>query len=819
MQSLKHDVREAWRSIRRNPGLSLTLILTLALGISANTVVFNLVNGLVLKPLPVSEPNELAVVAVVDERDPVPQGLSMGDYRDYRDQVEEFSSLAAYRIDSAGLSTGKEAVRAMVSYVTPNYFPMLGIKAAHGALLSPSGLSEKDYQPLIVLGYGCWKRLFGADPAAVGRTVWVNGERMTVAGITPEGFRGTYSLLEMDAYLPLAMDLRRGAGSDPWTDRGGNSLRVLGRLRPGATLEQAQASLRVVSARLAAEYPKTNRERRTLAVEERWARPEPLMADFLPLVVSIFLGLVLMVLLVAAFNAFNLLMARALGQQAAMAVRSAMGARRSRLVRQFMTEVFLLSILGGLAGLFAGLWGSRFLAGLDAASDFPLGLDLSGDWRVWAYALGLSLLAGLLLGVLPAIRASGGPTQLILGPASRGAVAQSRVGWVRSALVTSQVAISVLLLVAAGLFLRSLQKASDLELGFEPQGVLNVSIDPGLQGYSSSRAESLFQQLTRRARALPGVESAAMAYSVPMGYFSYAADIQAERWLGIEDSPKPDAGFNLVGPGYFETLNIPLIKGRPLSEEDHRGGHRVAVVNLALANRLWPGRNPIGKRFSYQGEKGPLLEVVGVTPEGVFESLFAAARPYFFIPMAHNPQSLRTLHLRTQGPPAQLASDVRRLVRELDSNMPVFDVQTMEQSLASLNGFFIPRLAAGLASVVGLLGLFLAVIGVYGVVSYASRLRKHEFGIRMALGARRRDVLKLVSRQGLALVVGGLVTGAAAALLLSQVVSGLLFGVAARDLPTFLLVVLLLFIAGMAASVLPAHRAAKTDPALALRSE
>ncbi|MEE8586399.1 MAG: ABC transporter permease [Acidobacteriota bacterium] len=815
MDSLLQDIRYAFRSLSKNPGLTLVFVFTLALGVGANTAVFAVLNSMIFRPLPVPDPHQLTVVATIDETTSTPFGLAYADYRDYRDQVQEFSSLAAYQIGFEGLSTGNQAQRITVSYVTDNFFSMLGIEPALGQFIRPHPGSEKNYQPVLVLGHSFWENFFGADAGIIGETVRINGKPVRVIGVAPHGFQGTYYFLKMDGYLHLGMELDRSEG---WEDRQGSHLHAIGRRKPEVSLEQLRASLQVVSAGLEKEYPKLNRGEKAVAYPENWVRPEANTAEWWPVIATVFLTLVLLVLFVASANGLNLMLVHATVREQSMAVRAALGAGRARLVRQFLTETVLMSALGGLAGLALGAWVCRLLESLPLNTDLPVRLDFGLDWRVYAYIAMLSIVTGLLVGVVPAFRSTRTDVHATLGSAGRTLVG-GRGRRLRSGLVIAQVAVSVMLLIVAGLFVRGLGRARNMDLGFRPQGILNLSLDPGQNGYSQEQGRAFYRELEQKVRALAGVESASYAYSVPAGYnFSSAAVIPDGR------IPQPDettvvAGFNRVSSGYFETMQIEILRGRPFQPRDRADAPLVAIVNSPLAQTLWPDQDPLGKRFSYKGQDGPYLEVVGICREGRFGFLLEEPQRHFFVPLEQDYTSLRTLQVRTLGIPESLAPQLRELIRSLDPNLAAFSIRSMEQTLEGANGFFLLNLSAGFGAGLGVLGLLLAGLGVYGVVSYASSQRTHEIGIRMALGARRGDVLRLISRQGLVLVLLGVLIGLAAALAFTQVLSSLLFGVDPRDLLTFIAVPLILAAAGLTAAVLPARKASRVDPMAALRTD
>ncbi len=817
METLWQDLRLGLRSLIKSPLFTAAVVLTLGLGVGANAAVFTIVNRLLLKPLPVRDPGGLYVLAIQHEGNEDLHTLSWLDYEDYR-KSGTFEDLAAYTIGFVGLSADQRAERVAVSYVTSNYFSMLGVPPAFGRVLQPGEAAQPGSDPIVVLGHSYWRRRFNADPSVVGRRVIVNGQPFTIAGIVPRSFQGAYALVEFDAYLPLTMqppDEYQNMASK----RDEHTLHVIGRLKPGLTRGRAQAAVDVLAKQLQTQYPDTNKTVRARVIPERLARPEANAADSAPVVAGIFLVLVALVLLVACVNVINLVMVRATVRQRELAVRAALGAGRGRLIRQLLTESVLLAIFGGIAGAFIGRWSIALLSRIQLPGDLPFRFDFSFDWRVFAYIGMVALVAGIGVGILPALRASRTELNAALREGGRGSSDSGARQRVRSILVVGQVAISLVLLVAAGLFVRSAMSAASIDLGFDPSHVLNASVDVAQQGYDEKKGRAFFDELLRRARQLPGVESASFAYSVPLGYYNVAAYLEIEGQPVSDKARKPIAGFNDVGPEYLETMRPRLVKGRFITSQDDERSRPVAVVNETMANRFWPKQDPIGRRFRSTDLDNHWLEIVGVVHDGKQTGLFDDNRSYFFVPLAQHYRSLRVLQLRAAGDPAALTPLVIREIRALDPDLPVFDVVTMERMLDGPNGFFLLRMGALFGGAMGLLGLMLALVGVYGVVSYAASQRTQEIGVRMALGAGRREILSLVLGRGLLLVAVGVGVGTAAALGLSRMVSNLLFGISSMDPITFIGVPLLLAAMAILASYVPASRATRIDPAIALRGE
>ena len=816
MDSIWQDIRVGARTLLKAPLFTAAVVITLGLGIGANAAVFTIVNRMLLKPLPVQDPNGLFVLAVQHEGNEDPHNISWLDYLEYRDRSGAFADLAAYDVNFVGLSADNRAERIAVTYVSSNYFSMLGVPPGLGRVLQPGDPQEPGANPVIVLGHSYWAKRFNRDPSVVGRSVVVNGKPFTIAGVVPEWFQGVYALVEFDAYMPLSMETS-DAYKNMTTKRDEHALHVIGRLKPGLGQKQAQAAVAVLAKQLETQYPDTNKTVRARVIPERLARPEANSADQTPVVAGIFLVLVGLVLLVACVNVINLIMVRATTRQRELAVRAALGAGRRRLVRQMLTESVILALLGGAAGAIVGRAVASMIGAIRLPGDLPFRFDLTYDWRVFGYIALVALAAGIGVGLLPALKASRTDLNTVLREGGRGTSEGSARQRARSVLVVAQVATSLVLLVAAALFVRSVRNAESIDLGFDPTHVLNASVDVEQQGYDEARGRQFFDELLRRAKALPGVQSASLAYSVPLGYYNSAAFLEIEGQPPATDARRPAAGYNAVSPEYIDTIRPRLIRGRFFSAEDDQRGRPVAIVNEYMASRYWPNQEAIGKRFRSTDLKNDWLEIVGVVRNGKQTGLFADPEGYFYVPIAQQYKSLRALQVRAAGDPAALAPLIAKEIRALDPDLPMFDVITMERMIQGPNGFFLLRMGALFGAALGLLGLALALVGVYGVVSYAASQRTQEIGVRMALGASRREILRLVLGRGLVLVGVGIGVGVGLALAVSRLLANFLFNVSAVDPVTFVGVPLLLAAMALFASYVPAFRATRIDPAVALR--
>ena len=820
METLLQDIRYGARMLLKNPGFLIVAVITLALGIGANTAIFSMVDAFLLRPLPVENPAQITVLAFQQKHGNFLTQFSIADYRDIQNQTKEvFSDVFAYQFGLDGLSVDGKADRAMTNYVSGNYFTTLGLKPALGRFILPSEGDVLGADPVMVLGYAYWQTRFGGDPGIVGRKASVDGRPVTIIGVAPKGFVGVYPILSVQGYLPMGMAIIAGNPSDFMTNREVRNVPLLARLRPGVSVQQAQAVLGVVSQRLAQEYPETHKDLAVVAFPELRARPNPDPNNTVLVVGSLFLGLSVMVLLLACVNVANILLVRATVREREMAIRAALGAARVRLIRQLLTESVLVALLGGVAGILLGYWGSSALGAVNMQTDLPLHFDFGFDWRVFGFASTAALLTGIIVGIVPALRASRGNLSAILHAGGRGVVGgKNRL---RSTLVVVQVAGSLMLLIIAGLFTRSLAQAQRSDLGFKPDHVLNLLMDPNEIGYNQAQTRDFYKNLLQRVRALPGVVSASTANSTPMGYYNnYDGSLAIEGYQPPPGQTAPAAFYNTVSTDYFPTMGISLLRGRTFSEADDENARYVAIVSEEMAKQYWAGKDPLGRQFGLSTDPQHSLVVVGVAKDIRMTGLTGPFRPMFYAPFLQHQiaNSLQALQLRTAGVPETMIPEVERIVESLAPQLPIFDVQTMSQAINTLNGLLFYKVGAALAALLGMLGLILAIVGVYGVVSYAATQKTHEIGVRMALGARPADILRMVFREGLLIVGIGLVVGIAGALAAGQVVGSFLT-VSARDPATYAIVTGTLLIVALSACFVPARRAMRVDPMVALRYE
>jgi predicted permease len=819
LESFFQDLRFAVRMLRRNLGVTGVVVLTLALGVGANTAIFALVNGVMLQRLPVPAPEQIVALVVQSSEAPLGAlGFSYPQFVDFRRETASLCEVSGQTLYRGNFTADGHSDTVAGSGVSANYFSVLGLKPALGRLILP-GEAETPGQPgIVVISYAFWQRRFGGDPQIVGKQVHLGGKPATIIGVAPKEFRGQFSIFDFDIYVPLSTEYPDDSATSFWRNRQSHPMSNLARLKPGVTIAEAQSRFDVLSRRLAAEYPASDKGISVRVMDERLSRPVPYANNAFIVFSGLFLFLGGLVLLLACTNIANILTARASVRQREMAIRAAMGGGRSRLLRQMLTETMLTALLGGLAGVLLGAWFTRLLRAIHI-SGFPLRLDFGFDWRVFAYALAVVLVTALLAGLSPALRATRADVNTVLHQGGRADASSKERHKVRGDLMAAQVAGSLMLLIVAGLFVRSLQAAERMNLGFNPNQLLNVTLDTSLNNYNETQTTEFYRSLEDRVRTLPGVQSASLALSVPISY------VRGRQSVYVEGRPLPagqraPAFFsNTVDPPYFDTLRIPLLSGRAFTDGDSDSSQRVAIVNETMARQFWPKESAIGKHFSTVGDSGPFLEIVGVARDSKYRTIAEDPEPYFYLPLAQNFTTERTLQIRSSLPPETLIPEVQHEVLALGTGAPIEEIQTMKDALNGTLGYFIFRLAASLAGAMGLLGLLLAVVGVYGVVSYAATQRTQELGVRMALGASPRQILALLLRQGAQLIAAGLVFGVLGAWLLTRVMSHMLVGVSPSDPVTYVSVAAMLSGITLLACWIPARRAMRVDPMVALRYE
>jgi macrolide transport system ATP-binding/permease protein len=822
LAGLWRDLLYGLRLLGRAPGATALIVVTLALGIAANTTAFTVINSLLLNPLPVARASELVSVSTRETADAananVRLPLSHPNLVDLAAQNTVFTSLAGHSGPMSVTLTGRALPERMFTeLVTANYFETLGVKPRIGRFFLPEEDRVAGRDPVLVLTYAAWQRRFGARPDIVGQTIEINRTAFTVIGVAAEGFRGLDPVFGPDAWVPATMIEQIGSAERrSWlTDRAALGFGATGRLRPGRTLAQADANLTAIAADLARTYPAVNRGR-TVTVqpltraELMGASPQLAMLGSLAL-----MAIPGLVLLIACSNVANLLLARATARRHEIGVRLALGAGRLRVLRQLLTENALLGALGGLVGLAAALGGARLLSSLRPPEFAPNLVDVSVDVNVVAFAIVLSALTTMIFGVAPALATSRTNLVAVLGQDARVAGQPRRTARFRHLLLVGQVALSLMALATAGLFLRSVQRGYAIDPGFERQHLGILLFSPGQAGYDRAKAEPLYRTIRDRIGALPGVASVALASNMPL--FSGAT-----RKLAIDgrtDAMESGGALtvvNSVEPTYFTTIGVALLGGRAFTTADGEDGQKVAIVNDVLARQYWPGRDPIGQHLAFVGDTQP-RRIVGVAETVNYDGIGEAPQPCVYLPLAQNFADSLVLHVRTNGDPSPVLSAVQREMRAIDDRLDVADVRTGQKLVEQ--ALFGATMTGGILGVFGLIALGLASLGMYGVMACNVSLRGPEVAVRMAFGADQRAVLALVLRDGLQLVAIGLVVGAAGAGALSTALSSLLPGMGRIDWVSFAVAMAVLLTVAVIACYVPARRASRLDPLVVIRGE
>jgi predicted permease len=818
MDTLIKDLRYAMRTLVKQPGFTAVAVLSIALGIGVNTTIFSFINAALFRPLPFAEPDRL--VRVWDGN-----SVSYPDYVAYRDETRVFSGLAAYAQRPMSLVVNGQSERIYAEFVSGNYFDVLKANPALGR----GFLAEEDRtagtNPVVVISNALWRRRFNSDPGVVGKSVNLNHSPYTVIGVMPEKFIGATVITPPDLWVPMMMEPIAIAGSRALTSPDEGWLMMLGRLRPDANLGSAQAAVETIAARL----HQARRERnsgpeepggRTVAVvAARGLMVPPQGRTPRLIIVGVLMTVVSLVLLVACANVANMLLARAVNRRKEIAVRLALGAGRWRITRQMLTESILLSVIGGLAGLLLALWGTDLLVTLLPQSLLgnSIAPNLTPDVRVFGYTLMLSLATGVIFGLLPALQSSKPDVVAALKDEKIRLGGTRRRLTLRNLLVVTQIAVSMLLLVTAGLFIRNLRNTQHPDPGFAVDDGLMASFDLDIAGYNNARGKLFQEQLLERLRASAQVRSASFAESVPLGSGGSTSPLYVEGEAIPEQFDEKSAlEHTTVGTDYFKTVGIPLVRGRDFNDRDTATSPAVVIVNETLARRLAPDGNAIGKRLRMDSH-GEYLEVVGVARDIKYHQLAEAPLFFGYRPLGQRYRSVLTLHVRTAGDPSAVISQVRSEVKALDPDLPLTNIETMPEHMR------LPlapaKLFASLSSGFGVLTLLLAAIGLYGVMAFLVGSRTHEIGIRIALGAQMGGVLKLIIGQGMRLALTGIALGLIAAFGLTRVLASLLYGVSATDPLTFIGVAVLLAGVAMLACYIPARRATRVDPLVALRYE
>jgi predicted permease len=833
METLFQDIRYAFRVLRASPGFAAVAVLSLALGIGANTSIFSVVSAALIRPLPVTEPDRLVYVFSGSRASPW-SVASYPDFLDYRNKNEVFSDLLTYSSITVSARNDDQSDLISGSIVSGNFFDVLGLRAEIGRTFLPEEDSTPNTHKVVIISHGLWERRFGSSPNIIGQQLNLNGHAFSIIGVTPAGFNGPEILENNDIYVPMMMQAvvrppRAGFSGelnpDLLSKRGQRWLKMIGRLKPGVSFEQAQAAVTAIATGLEEAYPDSNRNRITTLFPVSKIDPEgyPQLLS----VAGLLLAVVATVLLIACANVANLLLARASARRKEIAVRLALGASRWRLVRQLLTESVMISLSGGAVGLLIASWTIDLLKTTTPPDGiFSFTLDYHLDWRVLAFTFALSILTGLFFGLAPAVQAS----RQDLVPSLKDEVSATwgpRRFTLRNLLVVAQVGLSLVLLIGAGLFLRSLNNAQRINPGFDADKILNAQLNINLLRYTTNQGREFYRRVIDQVEALPGVESATLARVVLLSGSGRSSSFlihgqeepkDASRSEGTGEDPQTrnNVAVNVVGLKYFQTLGIPLRSGRDFGAQDNEKAPPTIIVSEAFARRFLSGEPALGQRVSFRGDQGPWSEIIGVVADSKYRTLGEAPRPVVYMPLAQNHETGMTMHVRTSGEPTMMATAVRREVQSLDPNLAV-NLQSLKEVL--VGSLFAARMGAVLLAIFGSLALLLAGIGLYGVMSYAVSRRTREIGIRMALGAQTGNVLRLVIKEGLMLVGGGVSAGLLVAFAVTRLLVSFLYGVSPLDWITFVAIPVVLGLVALLASYLPARRAARVDPIIALRCE
>lgn len=811
-KDLLRDLHYAFRQLRNNPGFTTLAVGTLALGIAANITIFSWINATLFDPIPgIARTSDMITIMRGERSEHPSPPFSYLDYAELRDNTKSFSGLLAYHDDYMSITGSGQPERIYGALTSSNYFEVLGIRPILGRTLLPTLSNERLGVAEAVLGYDLWQNRFAGDPAIVGKTIQINLHPYTIVGVAPRGFHGCKSGLRADLWIPLGMDSAIWR-SNRINERGTYWLNVLGKLKPGVSADQAAGELNVLMQHLVDRYPDEHQGPNRISTDPLWRSPFGANV-YLYGTLPILLALAAVLLLLACANVANLLLVRSVARRREFAIRLSMGANRWRIVRQMLVENAMIAMAGGALAVVITLWTARTLAYFLPPTSLPIAMNGRVDGIVLLATFLVSILTAAVSGVIPALRASSlSPVAVLKDEAlsTSGGLSRSRL---TAGLVIAQIALSLILLACAGLFVRSLQNAQNADPGFDPNNVLLTTFDLDPMGYTNAQAIEFDRQLLARVQRLPGVRSATLADFSPLSFTIHSDDLHIQGYVPhLHESMEVDSA--KVGPGYLETLRTPLLAGRDFTTQDSASTELVGIVNKALADRYWPGQNAIGKHIQVFGRS---YTVVGVAANGKYRRMIYDPAPLFMMPLFQRYDSVQILHVRTNGEPLALASAVDRAIHDLNPDLPLYNVTSLRESMQIGNVF--ERIAVAFAGSFGLLALLLSAVGIYGVVAYTTRQRTHEIGIRMALGAAQSDVFRQVLGQGGRLALVGLAVGLLVSIVFTRFLRGMLFGVGTNDWLTFALVPLVLLLVTMAACYLPARSAASVEPMQALRTE
>ena len=814
MSSFWQDVRYSLRMIAKAPGYAAIAILTLALGIGANSTIFSWINSTLLNPIPgLASPNEVVAMTLgrgTDNAFP----LTYPDFEAMRDGQQSFDGLTASNIAPMSLTGKGKPERVWGAVASANYFDLLGVRPILGRGFLPEEDTKPGGAPVAVISYRLWQTHFGANPDVVGQTLEINQHPYTIVGVAPPVFQGSQTGLRMELWIPIMMEEQLMPQGDLLHDHHYFWLSALGRLKPGVSPEHAQEEMTLRLKREAKNYPEEHKGHDSVSVYPLWRNPmggNQLFSTLLPMLMTI-AGLVL---LLACANVANLMLVRSVGRRREIAIRMSLGANRWRLVRQLLVESLILALAGGLVAFLFTFWSAGTFMRFVPKTDFPISLGIRVDHTVLLATLVISVLTGVIFGILPALRASGEAPVAVLKEETGSASGGMRKARLASVLVVAQISLSLLLLICAGLFIRSFMSAQQIKTGFNPHNVLIATYDLFTGGYSEASGVEFDRQLLTKLEAQPGIQSVALSSRVPLAFGGGSTAVNPEGYVS-QANESMETQVAIVTPNYFQTLQIPIVKGRDFTAQDAKSSQRVVIVSETFVNRYWPNQEAVGKQLN-SDLTHEWFTVVGVSRDSKVNALNEKPTPFVYLPLYQVYRSTLIVVTRTNGDPLASGKTVEKTIHELNADLAVFDITTLElrEQIAS----FPQRIAGTFVGAFGLLALVLAAVGIYGVTSYTTRQRTHEIGIRMTLGASKRDVLRLVIGNGLRLTLIGVGLGLAASFALTRFLTSMLLGVTSTDALTFSSVAFLLCAVALFACFLPARRAMRVDPMVALRYE
>jgi predicted permease len=816
LESLIADIRYSLRALRKQPAFVAVAVVSLALAIGANSAIFSFADALLLRPLPVSNPAGLFDVGSTTPDNPV-EGMSFPDYRDLRDKARSFSGLAAYTLTTLAAAPDPKAPARVrfACFVSDNFFPVVGVSPAEGRTFLPGEVGASA-RPVAMVSYDFWKQNYAGEPSAIGKTLRLNGIAFTIVGVTPASFTGLDRFLRPSIFIPLGMQQRLGGEAmDPLEDRGRHDLIVKGRLSPGISLGAARAELAVIGTALEREYPKTNRNRHAAVRTELQRRSE--QSPQLLSLARMLMGLVALILVIACSNVANLLLARGRSRSREIAIRLSIGAGRSRVVRQLMTESLIVALAGGIAGLFFAYGGVLLLETLSVPSDPPNVLGVEMDWRVVQFSLLATLASCLFFGLVPAWQTA--RTDFVSAlKAGGGGDSGKRRTFGRDVLVAGQMALAVVVLIAAGMFLAGFRNMLAMPPEFRTDHLIGMDTAPAMLNYSPEQTKVFYRRLVDRVRATPGVADVALTEALPLSPAQTIVTVVPEGYQFPKGREKTIEFGAAVDAGFFRIMHVEIKSGRAFTDDDRAGSRPVAIVNQEFAKTFWPGQDPLGKRLRIDSVDGPAAEVVGVARTGHYLRVNENPSPYVYLPYDQNPRARMTLVVQSAGNPDGLAAPIREVVRSIDGNVPVYNLRTVatlyESRVTDTWMQFFQMVGS-----MGCIGLALATAGLYGLIAYTVSRRVKEFGIRVAIGATRRHVVWLVERRGLILAAAGIVIGGALTVAATPWLSAGFPGLGLSSPAVYVLVPLVLLTVSAVASYVPAKRAAGLDPLRALRDE